>query len=139
MDNAVQAYMAMADSERQTIWARNSAMLVAHTLLLAAITIIEPQCLRPFLAVVGLCVCGAWWVMTYVGWRLLDALVAEGSNLPLEINPLARLPHLYQAENPLRRLTSDPIKFFTMFVIAVFVLMYLVIGGVFLAKVFCNA
>jgi hypothetical protein len=57
------AYVDLANSERQAIWARNASMLVANSFMLSAIANLHPAWLRDWFAVAGLILCVAWYFL----------------------------------------------------------------------------
>jgi hypothetical protein len=60
------SHVAMLNSERQAIWQRYSAMLVANSFFLAFLDRQQPR----FGALIGLLLCAAWAITTCSGYRL---------------------------------------------------------------------
>ena len=99
------AAVQIINSERQTVWQRYAAMVVAHTFLLNAIIGASPG--KQFLfAVCGLVLCVTWFFVTAVPWYYYDAMVKQAAKfrwagLPTNINPLSEgtvLPTILSGE-----------------------------------------
>jgi hypothetical protein len=120
------AYVDLANSERQAIWARNASMLVANSFMLSAIANLHPAWLRDWFAVAGLILCVAWYFMMKRGWILQGGLMREGGKIVLgeTPNPLAQMLVLDSK--------IDLIQWLTILVIALFGLTYLATGFSFL-------
>lgn len=71
-----QAYVDLINSERETIWARHNALLVANSLIVGALAI-SPQSLwgNKWAAVAmlgaGFLISGAWFAITILGWWVM--------------------------------------------------------------------
>ncbi len=120
-----QAYVDLINSERETMWARHNALLVANSLIVGALTISPRNKFADLgLIAAGLVISGAWLVITIEGWSAVRRHVEVAGNLaastfPELPNPFASA--LYgEAQTLIHRLI--------LLVIAVFVLMYLVLG-----------
>jgi hypothetical protein len=129
-----QAYIDLINSERETIWARHNALLVANSLIIGALAI-SPAALWEnkwaALAMIGagLFISGAWLIITVQGWAvmrrhedLVGAFAASCfKHLP---NPFADAIS-NQAQTSIYRLV--------LLVVGIFVLMYLGLGYIRLA------
>jgi hypothetical protein len=77
-------YVQFLSAERQLIWDRFSAMLVANTIILNALTDIyndSTERLFTLIACVfGMLLCIAWLMMTYEGWEYTDKLRKDAVN-----------------------------------------------------------
>lgn len=106
-----QAYVDLINSERETNWARNNALLVANSLILGAM-IASPtglsgqQGLTLLLLGAGFLITLVWAAITIAGWNVLDRHVKIAATL------------------------SSPCfaQFLTLLMIAVFALIYLLLG-----------
>lgn len=68
-----QTYIALINSERETIWARHNALLVANSLIIGALAISptalwENKWAALAMLAAGLLVSFAWWIITIQGW-----------------------------------------------------------------------
>ena len=94
-----QAYIDLINSERETIWARHNALLVANSLIVGALAI-SPTALWAnkwaALAMLGagLLISGAWLVITIQGWSVMrrHAELAGPSPRPLSSTCQTRSP-----------------------------------------------
>lgn len=90
MTGLFSAHVALLNSERQTIWQRYSAMLIANSFILGFLDRQRPV----FAALVGILLCAAWAIMTWSGYRLFLLEMAEmrrfvWPGLPSGANPIA--------------------------------------------------
>jgi hypothetical protein len=90
MTGLFNAHVALLNSERQTIWQRYSAMLIANSFILGFLDRQRPV----FAALVGILLCAAWAIMTWSGYRLFLLEMAEmrrfvWPGLPSGANPIA--------------------------------------------------
>ena len=131
-----QAYVDLINSERETIWARHNALLLANSLIVGALAV-SPTALWQnkwaALAMIGagLLISAAWLGITVEGWSAMKRHA-----------DLARTfasAHFKHLPNALDETLCDPaqtnIHHFVLLVIAVFMLMYLGLGYVRLALV----
>ncbi len=80
-----QAYVDLINSERETIWARHNALLVANSLIVGAIAISPTALWTDEWAAVGLLGAGllistVWLLITIHGWLLLQRHVELASS-----------------------------------------------------------
>ena len=125
----LQAYVDLINSERETIWARHNALLVANSLIIGALAI-SPTALWQnkwaALAMIGagLLISAAWLGITLEGWSALKRHADLARRFAATY--FKRLP------NALDETLCDPaqtnIHHLVLLVIAVFVLMYLGLG-----------
>jgi hypothetical protein len=126
-----QAYIDLINSERETIWARHNALLLANSLIVGALAI-SPTALWQnkwaALAMIGagLLISAAWLGITLDGWSAMKRHA-----------DLARTfasAHFKHLPNALDETLCDPaqtnIHHLVLLVIAVFVLMYLGLGWI---------
>ena len=73
MTGLFNAHVALLNSERQTIWQRYSAMLIANSFILGFLDRQRPA----FAALVGLLLCATWAMLTWSGFRLFFLEMAE--------------------------------------------------------------
>ena len=123
------AYVDLIDSERETIWARHNALLVANSLIVGALAI-SPTALWAnkwaALAMVGagLLISGAWFLIAIKSWAVMKRHVEVAGTFAASCfkdlpNPFAET--IYgEAQTTIYRLV--------LLVIAVFALMYLGLG-----------
>ena len=124
-----QAYIDLINSERETIWARHNALLVANSLIIGALAI-SPTALWQdkwaALAMIGagLLISAAWLGITLQGWSAMKRhadLAAKFAS--------ARFKHLPNAlDETLCDRAQTNIHHLVLLVIAVFMLMYLGLG-----------
>ena len=124
-----QAYIDLINSERETIWARHNALLVANSLIIGALAI-SPTALWQnkwaALAMIGagLLISAAWLGITVEGWSAMKRhadLAAKFAS--------ARFEHLPNAlDETLCDRAQANIHHLVLLVIAVFMLMYLGLG-----------
>lgn len=68
------ATVSIVNSERQTIWQRYNALLLANTVVFGFINRSELSSAHVVIAcVVGLFLCFFWWTLTKDGWRFFEA------------------------------------------------------------------
>ena len=131
-----QAYIDLINSERETIWARHNALLVANSLIIGALAI-SPAALWEdkwaALAMIGagLLISFAWLGVTVQGWSAMKRHADRAAKFAS-----ARFKHL---PNALDDTLCDPaqtnIHHLVLMVIVVFMLMYLGLGYIRLALV----
>ena len=131
-----QVYTDLVNSERETLWARHNALLLANSLIIGSLAI-SPASLWEnkwsTLAMLGagIVICAAWFLMTVLAWsamrrhRDLAGSFASScfAHLP---NPLAETV-CNREQTGIHRLT--------LLVIGVFILLYLGLGYVRIASV----
>lgn len=125
------SHVDILNSERETIWARNNALLVANTLLIGLIfgqSITSPE-LKLIVSAVGFAVCAAWLMMTYRGWELLQKHVNNIGSI--DTLGLVGVPNPYPPPFNAR----ETIYWTTMFVIAAFAILYAILFFVALCAV----
>lgn len=123
------SYIAVANSERETIWQRYSAMLIANSLVFAVRDTSTLKFDETIAATLfGLALCLAWWKLTTWGWEFFD-IYSKGAakfsfpGAPNESNPFR--------EQFLRYIDSghgDRIKRMALAVIALFAVAHLYFG-----------
>jgi hypothetical protein len=124
-----QAYVDLINSERETLWARHNALLLANSLIIGALAI-SPAALWEnewaALAVLaaGLLVSGAWLGIASSGWSAMRrhcvlAASFASSNFKQLPNPLAEI---------ICNRAQDRMHYLIVLVIAVFMAMYLGLG-----------
>lgn len=126
---AFQAYIGLINSERETLWARHNALLLANSLIIGALAL-SPTALWQnkwaALAMIGsgLIISAVWAAISIAGWRSIrrhiDTAATSASSC------FAHLPNPF-AEAVCNRAQSR-IHWLFLLVIAVFVLMYLGLG-----------
>ena len=124
-----QAYIDLINSERETIWARHNALLVANSLIIGALAI-SPTALWQnkwaALAMIGagLLISAAWLGITVEGWSAMKRHADRA-----RVFASAHFKHL---PNALDETLCDPaqtnIHHLILLVIVVFMLMYLGLG-----------
>lgn len=123
-----QAYVGLINSERETNWARNNALLVANSLILGAM-IASPTGLSGqqglTLLGAGFLVTLVWAAITIVGWNVLDRHVKIAATLSSPC--FAQLPNPF-SKGASHNHTRGAIFFLTLLMIAVFALIYLLLG-----------
>jgi hypothetical protein len=88
------SHVAMLNSERQAIWQRYSAMLVANSFFLAFLDRQRPG----FGAIVGLVLCAAWGITTWSGYRLFFQQITGIEEFEFPGPPPARNPIVVSAD-----------------------------------------
>jgi hypothetical protein len=119
-------YVDLINSERQAIWARNAALLVANSFIINAIKSelarSEPW-LNLLFSFAGIAICVLWAIMTSVGWEYHNLLMRKAQELPVApqlLNPFSSVgPDTYR----------DLIRGCTMGLIALFAFMYVATIG----------
>lgn len=125
-----QAYVDLINSERETNWARNNALLVANSLILGAM-IASPTGLsgQPGLTLLllgaGFLMTLVWAAITIAGWNVLDRHVKIAATLSSPC--FAQLPNPF-SKGASHHHTRGAIFFLTLLMIAVFALIYLLLG-----------
>jgi len=124
-----QAYVDLINSERETIWARHNALLVANSLIIGALAI-SPTALWQnkwaALAMIGagLLISAAWLGITVQGWSALKRHAGVAAKFAS-----ARFKHLPNAlDETLCDHAQTNIHHLILLVIGVFVLMYVGLG-----------
>jgi hypothetical protein len=124
-----QTYIDLINSERETIWARHNALLVANSLIIGALAI-SPTALWEnkwaALAMLGagLLVSFAWLIITIQGWAVMrrhEDLVGS-----FAASCFTRLPNPFA--DPIANRAQASIYRLVLLVVGVFVLMYLGLG-----------
>ena len=126
-----QAYVDLVNSERETIWARHNALLVANSLIVGALAISPAAFWTSKWAPIamlgaGLLISIAWFLITTYGWLVMrrhaefasDFVAAHFKHLP---NPFA---------DPTYRRSSRWIHVLAITMIVIFMLIYLGLGYV---------
>jgi hypothetical protein len=119
---ALKMHVDMANGEKQAIWTRHATMLVGNSIIVAAARSppIDPHTAQ-FLNIIGLLLCIAWAVMTWVGWDWFHKSLRAGASVQIE--PLSNPFTEFQLANPTR--CRDPIFIVAMLVVGLFALLYL--------------
>ena len=125
-----QAYVDLINSERETNWARNNAMLVANSLILGAIIaspsgLSGPRGLTVALLGAGFLITLVWAAITVAGWNVLDRHVKLAATLALPC--FAQLPNPF-SKGASHHQTRGAIFILTLLTIAVFALIYLLLA-----------
>jgi hypothetical protein len=112
----------LANSERQTIWARNAAMLVGNSFIINAMksgAAIPTGPLELPFSFAGLAICALWAIMTLRGWKGFYRHLKRAADIPIPNNgnPYDRYKEL--------KLRDDTILKCTLGVIGLFAFMYL--------------
>jgi hypothetical protein len=124
-----QAYMGLINSERETLWARHNALLVANSLIIGALAL-SPAALwqnkGAALAMIGsgLLITAAWAVISVEGWRSIRRHMEIAGTFGASC--FARLPNPF-AEALCNR-AQAAIHRTMLLVVGVFMLMYLGLG-----------
>ncbi len=114
-------YVDLSNSERQAIWARTAAMLVANSFIINVIRIDPTKsetCVNLLFSLAGILICAAWTLMTWEGWNVFERYAQDAKALKIPSNPLAS--HLDPR-------SKDWIFLSIMSVICIFAFMYLVL------------
>jgi hypothetical protein len=124
-----QAYADLVNSERETIWARHNALLVANSLIVGALAISPAAFWTSRWAPIAMLGAGvligiAWFLITLYGWSVMrrhaelasDFIATHYRHLP---NPFA---------DPAYRRSSLRIHVLALTMIGIFVLIYLGLG-----------
>jgi hypothetical protein len=127
----LQAYVDLINSERETIWARHNALLVANSLIIGALAISPAALWQNKWAALGMIGAGllisiAWLGITLEGWSAMKRHADRA-----RVFASAHFKHL---PNALDETLCDPaqtnIHHLIVLVIAVFMLMYLGLGSI---------
>jgi hypothetical protein len=126
-----QAYVDLINSERETIWARHNALLVANSLIVGAIAISPTALWTDEWAAVGLLGAGllistVWLLITIHGWLLLQRHVELASSFTTTY--FRHLPNPFNETGYHR--SEIWIHLLALMLISVFVLVYLGLGYV---------
>ena len=124
-----QAYIDLINSERETLWARHNALLLANSLIIGALAISpaalwENQGAALAMLAAGLLVSGAWLGIASSGWSVMRrhcelAATFASSRFNQLPNPLAEM---------ICNRAQDRMHYLIVLVIAVFMAMYLGLG-----------
>jgi hypothetical protein len=126
-----QAYTRLINSERETLWARHNALLLANSLIIGALAISPTALWQNKLAALamlgaGLLICAAWAGISYMAWSQLQRHAELAGRFAS-----ASFEHL---PNPFAETICNRAQAMThrlvLLVIAVFALMYLGLGYV---------
>jgi hypothetical protein len=128
----LQTYVDLVNSERQTIWARHNALLVANSLIVGALAI-SPTAFwtsKWVMLGAGLLISVAWFLITTYGWLVMrrhaevasDFVATHFKHLP---NPFADATY---------RRSSVRIHALALAMIGIFMLIYLGLGYIRLAS-----
>ena len=127
----LQAYVGLINSERETIWARHNALLLANSLIVGALTISQTALWQNKWAalamiVAGLLISAAWLGITLEGWSAMKRHADLAKTFAS-----AHFKHLPNAlDETLCDRAQTNIHHLILLVIAVFVLMYLGLGWI---------
>ena len=124
-----QAYVDLINSERETLWARHNALLLANSLIIGALAISpaalwDNQWAALAMLAAGLLVSGAWLGIASSGWSAMRrhcelAASFASSRFKQLPNPLAEM---------ICNRAQDRMHYLIVLVIAVFMAMYLGLG-----------
>ena len=124
-----QAYVDLINSERETLWARHNALLLANSLIIGALAISpaalwENQWAELAMLAAGLLVSGAWLGIASSGWSAMRrhcelAATFASSRFKQLPNPLAEM---------ICSRAQDRMHYLIVLVIVVFMAMYLGLG-----------
>jgi hypothetical protein len=131
-----QAYVDLINSERETLWARHNALVLANSLIIGALAISPAELWEHKWAALamlgaGLVICAAWFLMTVQAWSAMRRHCDLAGSFASSC--FAHLPNPF-AETVCNR-EQMGIHRLTLLVIGVFILMYLGLGYVRLASV----
>ena len=124
-----QAYIDLINSERETLWARHNALLLANSLIIGALAISpaalwQSQWAALGMLAAGLLVSGAWFGIAICGWSAMRRHVELAASFASEC--------FQQLPNPLAETVcgraQDWMHYLILLVIAVFMAMYLGLG-----------
>ncbi|MGH6825680.1 hypothetical protein [Methyloceanibacter sp.] len=125
----LQAYIDLINSEREAIWARHNALLVANSLIIGALAISPTALWENKWAALGMIGAGvlisaAWLLITVEGWSAMKRHADRARTFAL-----AHFKHLPNAlDETLCDRAQTNIHHLILLVIGVFVLMYLGLG-----------
>lgn len=125
-----QAYTNIVNSERQTIWQRNAAMVVANSFMLSLQRSPNKLFLTIVVNIFGVVLCLIWLRLTFCGWRFFYEVRDNacrfkwpGYSNGLELNP-------FETANTQRgKWWNDSIFLYTVLTIALFIVAYMVFLG----------
>jgi hypothetical protein len=125
-----QTYVDLINSERETIWARNNALLVANSLILGAIVaspsgLWEQRWVALSLLGAGLFITLAWGAITVAGWHVLERHVKIAASLSSPC--FAKLPKPF-SKGASHHHERGSIFILTLCMIGLFALIYVVLG-----------
>lgn len=114
-------YVDLTNSERQAIWARTAAMLVANSFIITAIRLGPANADAPSVTLfswAGIGICLLWGIMAWRGWEIAHGYMEAANRLPL------RPP-----SNPFHHLgavgfNGDYIFWCTIAIIGIFIVLY---------------
>jgi hypothetical protein len=124
-----QAYVDLINSERETLWARHNALLLANSLIIGALAISPAALWENKLAALamlaaGLLVSGAWLGIATCGWSAMRRHVELAASFASD--RFKQLPNPV-AETICNR-AQDRMHYLIVLVIAIFMAMYLGLG-----------
>jgi hypothetical protein len=130
-----QAYVDLINSERETIWARHNALLVANSLIVGALAISPAALWQTKWAAVallgaGLLISGVWLLITAHGWAVLHRHIEMASAFVVQNFP--NLPNPFS--EAVSRRSGLWIHGLALTMVCVFLLIYLGLGYVRLAS-----
>jgi hypothetical protein len=131
----LQAYVDLVNSERETIWARHNALLVANSLIVGALAISPAAFWTSKWAPVamlgaGLLISIAWFLITTYGWLVMRRHAEVASDFVA--THFKHLPNPF-ADDTYRR-SSVRIHVLALTMIGIFMLIYLGLGYIRLAS-----
>ena len=130
LTNLFVATVQISNIEKQLIWHRYSAFLLANALVVSLLTSRAPQV--PILIVAclfGLILCGLWWWVTTIGWTFLHELIRHGRRFTWEGEALVSIsPMTVGLHGQSDRGRKDVIQWAATFVILLFIVAYVVLG-----------
>ncbi len=124
-----QAYVDLINSERETIWARHNALLVANSLIVGALALTPSafgtsRWATPALIGAGLLISSAWFLITLHGWSAMRRHTEIASAFTAE--------HFKHLPNPFADVTYQRagarIHLLALVVIGTFLVIYLGLG-----------
>jgi hypothetical protein len=131
-----QTYTDLINSDREALWARHNALILANSLIIGALAISPAELWENKWAALamlgaGLVICAAWFLMTVLAWSAMRRHCDLAGSFASSC--FAHLPNPF-AETVCNR-EQRGIHRLTLLVIVVFILMYLGLGYVRLASV----
>jgi len=102
-----QTYTNLINSERETLWARHNALILANSLIIGALAISPAELWENKWAALamlgaGLVICTAWFLMTVLAWSAMRRHCDLAGSLA---SPFS---HTFPIPSPKRRLRSAP-------------------------------
>ena len=131
-----QTYTNLINSERETLWARHNALILANSLIIGALAISPAELWENKWAALamlgaGLVICTAWFLMTVLAWSAMRRHCDLAGSLASSF--FAHFPNPF-TETVCNR-EQRGIHRLTLLVVGVFMLMYLGLGYVRLASI----